>query len=431
MNKAALISRLGIATVTLALLCAYPVSASAQEQPRSPAQGAPPIPETATEAQGFIGEPDFITRAVIFGDRHFGNGDRTNGFYIDSFNMITGAGWIAAGPGYRRWMKQDAMFADASASISWRGYKTAQARFELPRFANSRLALGTAFRWQDYGQVAYYGEGAESLSTNVSEYRLKSTNLVGYATLRPARWIDIGLEAGILNPSIGPRSGSFLRADRPDTRFRFPGDIVFSMAEQPSFLHGQVSATADTRDFPGHPTRGGLYRAAMSNFSDRDTGVFSFKRYETEVAQFIPVADSRVVFALHGWLAASDTGDGQFVPFYLQPSIGGHNTLRGYADYRFHDRNLLLLNAEARIAMMTHVDTAVFWDAGNVAPRFGDLNLDKRSWGVGLRLHSRRQTFARFDVARSDEGWRAIFRLTDPLHLSRLTRRTAPVPFVP
>ena len=81
--------------------------------------------------------------------------------------------------------------------------------------------------------------------------------------------------------------------------------------------------------------------------------------------------------------------------------------------------------------MMTHVDAALFWDAGNVAPRVGDLNLDKRSWGAGLRLHTRRQTYARFDMARGDEGLRFAFRLTDPLHLSRLTRRTAPVPFVP
>lgn len=429
MNKAALVIRLGVATLTLALLCAYPSSATAQE-PRSPAQGAPPIPETATQAQGFISEPDLITRAAIFADRHFGNGELTNGFYIDSFNMIPGAGWIAAGPGYRRWFSEDRMFADASAAISWRGYKTAQARFELPRLAKSRLALGSTVRWQDYGQINYFGEGGGSLESNLSEYRLKSTNLVGYATLKPVEWVDVGFQIGMLNPTVASRAGTFQRP-RPDARDVFPGDVVFSLAEQPSFLHNEVSVTSDTRDFAGHPTRGGVYRAAMSRFSDRDSGLFTFKRYEAEAARFIPVADSRVVFALHGWLATSDTDDGRFVPFYLQPSLGGHNSLRGYADYRFHDRNMLLVNAEARIAMMTHVDAALFWDAGNVAPRVGDLNLDKRSWGAGLRLHTRRQTYARFDMARGDEGWRFTFRLTDPLHLSRLTRRTAPVPFVP
>jgi len=46
-------------------------------------------------------------------------------------------------------------------------------------------------------------------------------------------------------------------------------------------------------------------------------------------------------------------------------------------------------------------------------------------------LHTRRVTFARFDVAHSDEGWRAMFSFSDPLALARITKRTATVPFVP
>jgi hypothetical protein len=46
-------------------------------------------------------------------------------------------------------------------------------------------------------------------------------------------------------------------------------------------------------------------------------------------------------------------------------------------------------------------------------------------------MHTPQSTFARFDVAHGDEGWRFMFRLTDPLHLTRLSRRTAAIPFVP
>ena len=306
----------------------------------------------------------------------------------------------------------------------------AQARFELPKLAGGKLALGSMVRWQDFGQVAYFGEGPETLASNVSEYRLQSKNLVGYATLRPLRWFDISTKIGWMEPSIRPRAGAFMR-DRPNTHDVFPNDPVFALSDQPTFVHSEASITADTRDFPDHPTRGGLVRAAAANFSDRDTGVFSFKRYEGEAAGFLPLAGSRVVVALRGWLVASDTGAGQSVPFYLQPSLGGHNTLRGYSDYRFHDRNMVVFNAETRIALLTHLDAAVFVDAGNVAARVGDLNVDKRSYGAGIRLHSRRQTFARADLARGDEGWQFLFRLNDPLSLTRLTRRTAPVPFVP
>ena len=88
----------------------------------------------------------------------------------------------------------------------------------------------------------------------------------------------------------------------------------------------------------------------------------------------------------------------------MLPSLGGVNTLRSYTDYRFHDRNMLLANAELRLAMMTHVDLAVFADAGNVAPRFEELDLDKQSFGAGLRFHTRRQTFARIDVGQRRRG---------------------------
>ncbi len=35
------------------------------------------------------------------------------------------------------------------------------------------------------------------------------------------------------------------------------------------------------------------------------------------------------------------------------------------------------------------------------------------------------------DVAHGDEGWRFMFRLKDPLALSRLTKKNTLVPFVP
>jgi hypothetical protein len=385
--------------------------------------------DAAPPPQALLNEPAMVERAVIFVDRRQGNEQFTNGFYPDLWNMIPGAGWISGGPGYRHWYARDSVFVDASAAVSWRGYKTTQARIELPKIARSRLAVGSQFRWQDFTQVSFFGQGADTLPSNRSEYRIRSHNLVGYATLRPVERVGIGAQLGWLRPSILPRGGWF-EGDRPDTRDLFGSDPVFAVSDQPGFAHSELSVTADTRDFPRHPTRGGLYRAAASRYSDADD-VFSFRRYDVEAAQFVPVAGSRVVFGVHGWLVMSSTGEGHAVPFYLQPSLGGHNTLRSYPDYRFHDRNLLLLNVEGRVAVMPHVDATVFIDAGNVAARVADVNLDKRSYGAGLRLHNRRSTFARLDLARGGEGWRVLLRMSDPLDLSRLVRRTAAAPFVP
>ena len=344
--------------------------------------------------------------------------------------MIPGAGWISGGPGYRGWYAQDRVFVDASAQLSWRGYTTAQARFELPRLARSRLLVGAQARWQDFKQVDFFGEGPDSLLSNRSQYRIQSRIAGGYVTFRPIRTLAIDTQLGWLQPSILAPGGAFQRGF-PDAGDVFTADPVFALREQPTFFHREISITSDTRDFPGHPTAGGIYRAVFASYDDRGAGAFNFKRYEAEAARFVTLPRTGVVFAVRGWLVASDPAEGQTVPFYFQPSLGGANNLRGFSDYRFHDRNLLLVNAEARFPMMTHVDAAAFVDLGNVASHLGDVDLRKHSYGVGLRLHSRRQTFARVDVATGVEGWRFLVRLTEPLDLSRLSRQTITAPFVP
>lgn len=394
-----LLDRARLSAILLAA-SALPSLVAAQEV--RPLERIPPRPPTS-EPQGILREPGLIERASIFFDRRLGNGDLTEGWYYGLGDLVPGAGWPSAGAGYRKWYGDGRALADGSAAISWRGYKSAQARLEFPALGRSRFLAGAQVRLQDFPDLAYFGEGPDTSTASRSEYHLKSANIAGYATFRPVRWLGIGGDVGWLNPSIESRG-------------------------EPSFRHAGASIIADTRDFAGHPTSGGVYRVAAADFSDRDTGTFSFRRYEAEAAQFLPLAGSRAVLALHGWLVASEAGIA--VPFYLQPSLGGHNSLRGYPEYRFHDRNMLLVNIEARIAMMTHVDAALFMDAGNVAPRVDDLDLAKRSYGVGFRLHSRRQTFLRVDAARGDEGWRFVLRLDDPLNLARLARRTAPAPFV-
>ncbi len=67
-----------------------------------------------------------------------------------------------------------------------RGYSAIAGRFELPQLARSRMAVGTEFRWQDYTQLSVLlVSGPNTLETDVSQYRLRSSNLVGYVTLRP------------------------------------------------------------------------------------------------------------------------------------------------------------------------------------------------------------------------------------------------------
>jgi hypothetical protein len=408
-----------------------PTIAQAQDpqSTSSPAQVA-----EGTEQTGIFNEPNIIDRALRYGNRFVGSsdgGEIKNGFYPEFGDLITGSGWIAGGPGYRHWLFRDRAFVDASAAVSWRMFKMAQARIELPKLARGRIAAGAQARWHDYTQITYFGEGPDSLETSRGEYRMEGADIVGYLAGKPAGWLSLTGKLGWLTrPSIKEPGGTFERGN-PDARTLFPDDPVYQLAEQPNFLHGEIALLADTRDHRSYATRGGVYHASWSRYADRVSNVFSFQRYEAEASHFLPAANDRVVFIAHGWLVATRADDGQVVPFYLQPTIGGSNSLRSYSSYRFHDRNLLLLNAEARVRVWTHLDWAVFADAGNVAAKLGGLDVDRRSYGMGFRLHTEKATVARLDVAHGGEGWRVLFRVNDPFRLSRLTRRTAAAPFVP
>lgn len=384
-----------------------------------------------SETPGLFDEPAGVTRSVLALDRILGgSGSKTEGFYNVFGDMPSGAGWISGGRGYRRWFADENVFFDSSAAISWRGYKSAQAQVALPKLLHQRLMTGAQLRWLDSTQVNFYGEGSGSLRSDRSQFRMRSTSLSAYAAIRPVRWMAVEGRVGLLKPSLLEPGGIF-KQNFPPVSSVFASNVVYSLAEQPAFLHQEISAIADTRDYPGHPTRGGVLRGAMARYSDQDSGLFTFTRYEAEAARFVSLPHWPVVLALHGWLVSSDPAEGSTVPFYLQPTIGGQNSLRSFADYRFHDRHSLVVNAEARLPLLTHVDGALFVDAGSVAARFGDLGLAHRSYGIGVRLHSRRQTYARVDLAHGDEGWRILFRLNDPLQLTRLSRRIAMSPFVP
>lgn len=391
----------------MALACCWPAAVLAQEPPE--------IPSSATEPRGFIAEPEAITRTVLWADRHLGKGDLTNGIYVDHGNLIPGAGWISVGPGYRQWFDNDRVFVDASGSFSINSYRMVQARAELPKLLKSRLAVGSQVRWQDFGRVDYFGAGIDSQKGERSKYAIESTQLTAYASLRFSPWVHLDVQTGWMNP---------------ETEYG-GGPLLIGLADKRTFVPTEASLTVDTRDFPDHPTSGILLRGGGTHFDDRTTGLNTFDRYEGEAAGFVPIAGGRVVLALHGWLVTTEMEPGRSVPFYLQPTLGGAKSLRSYLDYRFRDDHMLMANAEVRLTLMTHLDLAMFADAGNVAARRSDLDLARRSYGAGVRLHTRRQTFAMLDVARGDEGWRFLLRVTDPLALSRLSKKPTLVPFVP
>ena len=120
-----------------------------------------------------------------------------------------------------------------------------------------------------------------------------------------------------------------------------------------------------------------------------------------DLQQYIPLLRDRRVLALHALVSTSEADTGAEVPFYLQRTLGGPDDLRGFKYLRFRDRNLLLLQAEYRWEIFTAMDGAIFYDAGKVAARREDLDLNdlESDYGIGFRFGTVNGVFLRVEGA--------------------------------
>jgi outer membrane protein assembly factor BamA len=345
-----------------------------------------------------------------------------DGLYPQIGGMIPGAGF-SVGPGYRHHLFGDAAVVNASAAISWRRYTTMQSRIEWPALFSNRLSVDAGAKYQDFTQINYFGVGPDSDKSSRTNFRLKNIDITGSATVRPTHWLSIGGRVGYLRGlDITPSLGS----SHPPTHDLFDDATAPGLTVQPRYGHADIFVEADSRDIPGYPTSGGVYRLGLTTFHDLDGSGQSFRRVDADATQYVPLFRRNWIVALRGRVALSQTSAGNEVPFYLMPTLGGGNTLRGYNDYRFRDRNAAFVSAEYRLPVFRNVDAAVFADAGSVAPTAGGVWRERleHDYGFGLRFHTATRSVARLDVSQGREGRRVSLSLT--ASFGRSSRNVAP-----
>ena len=187
-------------------------------------------------------------------------------------------------------------------------------------------------------------------------------------------------------------------------------DTLPGLGAKPTYLQPNATLAFDWRPAAGYARRGGYYGATIRSYADQD-GPYSFRQVDYEAIQHIPILRDAWVLSLRGRVETTYTKGDEVVPFFMLPALGSGSTLRGYSSWRFRDRNSLLLSAEWRVLVNNFVDTAIFYDAGKVEARRGDLNLDglKSNYGIGFRLHGPFVTPVRIELARGNEGIALVF----------------------
>ena len=394
----------------IAVVCALGTTPAAAEDTRAEAASQ----ERAAKAQTSpaVEHPGMFQRTFTWVDKKMASsGGAKDGLYPELGGMIPGAGLISLGPGYRHRLFGDAAVIDASAAISSRRYSMMQSQIRWPALFSNHLSVGASARYRDFTQINYFGIGPDSDASMQTDYRLKNIDIVGSATVHPTDRLSIGGRVGYIRGlDITPGLSSI----HPPAHDFFDETTAPGLTIQPRYEHADVFVQADSRDMPGYPTIGGVYRLGLATFHDLDGSGQSFRRVDADATQYVPLFHRNWTVALRGRVALSQTAAGNEVPFYLMPTLGGQNTLRGYSDYRFRDRNAAFVSAEYRWPVFRMMDAALFADAGSVAATAHGLLRERldRDYGFGVRLHSETKSFASIDVANGREGKRISLSLT-------------------
>ncbi len=353
---------------------ASPAAAQTEQVPATRAEALRQEREKKQQAVS-PNEPDQLQRALDFVEDRALYVLTRDGFYPKIGSLTTGSG-LAIGVGYRdRDIFARRGVAELWGAASIKKYWAVQARAAFPDLAGGRVMAEAVANLREYPREAFFGIGPDAPRVDFTEFSLRTQEFAGLAGVRLAPALIVGGSAALFSPEVASGAVDYLRT----------GAFV----------------EVDYRE-PLNARRGGWYRLDFNQFDDRDVDTWSFRRTDLDLRQFIGFLADRRVIALRAFLSTSEpSDDSRGVPFYLMPTLGGNDTLRGFRNYRFRGPHALLLQAEYRWELWSGLDAALFYDAGKVALQRSDLDFKQleKDYGFGFRFNTADGVILRVDAA--------------------------------
>ncbi len=145
-----------------------------------------------------------------------------------------------------------------------------------------------------------------------------------------------------------------------------------------------AAAILDNRDSVFYPNKGLFATFSAYNYGKHIGGDVNFTRIISDVAVYKKLSKN-LIFAAQSYNSVM-LGN---VPFQAQSQVGGTKLLRGYYMGRYTDKNMALIQTEARIKIYKKIgatlfaSTAAMGSEDNVFFRINDL---KSAYGAGLRF---------------------------------------------
>ena len=321
----------------------------------------------------------------------------------DGVRLVVGSvapgGGLAGGVGYGHrttgptWQTE----FTSSARVSFRKYWEIDSNLRLTKTSDSTTAspdIGNLKSniygfLKDMPRLDFFGVGPETQQAGRVLFHREA--VAGADISQPInRWFDLGgAVEGIWPDLISISNPTITSVERKYTEATAPG-----LNSQPPHLHLVAFAGLHSRGQP--ESRRLEYLFLYHIYQDVGDHLYSFRRFNADLRHKFPFGDKNE-FRLRGRLSLAETRDGQRVPFYLMETLGGSNirgddSLRGFRDYRFRDRDYFLVQTEFLRELYGAVDLIGFYDVGKVAgsvSRFDEGRL-RHTYGAGIVVVPRR-----------------------------------------
>jgi|KBSMisStaDraftv2_1062788.scaffolds.fasta_scaffold02344_2 hypothetical protein len=322
-----------------------------------------------------------------------------DGFRVVIGSVAPGSG-LAGGIGYGlrkpnpNWQLQ----LDTSARVSIKKYWEIDGNLRLTKTSSSttapvdisNLKIDIYGFVKDMPRVDFFGLGPNSREEDRAVFHYREA-VIGTDISTPVnRALDIGSAVeGIWPDLIRIANPTVTSVERKYTEATAPG-----LTSQPPYFH--VAAFARLHSRGQEEARKLEYIFAYHAYQDLGDHQFSFRRFNADLRNKFSFADKNEI-RIRARVSLSETRVGQRVPFYLMETLGGSNisgddTLRGFRDYRFRDRDFALLQVEYLRALWGPIDLITFYDTGKVASsisRFDEGRL-RHTYGLGIVVVPRR-----------------------------------------
>lgn len=337
-----------------------------------------------------------------------------NGLHLNLGNFSGGAGF-AAGIGFTRHAigspivdphQANRIDLDLSAGRSILGYQRLSARVDVLNVASAPINIALSWRDDQMPQEDFYGLGQGSSESRHVSYRHDTRDVTAAIEWKPFRRVIVGGAVAHLAPVLGRGTDSRF----PSIEATFDPSTAPGLGGLPQFIRADATLGFDWRDSASHPRRGGNYQVKASRFDGQGDDGTNFRRVDVHLQQVVPLGNRYRRLELRAQAALTGADSFARVPVIYMPYVGGPETLRGFSNTRFRDRQAVSMTAEYQWEAWWALDAAVFVDAGQVAHTVGDFAMRSfaTNYGIGLRLHSNSKFLARLDLAYGREGFRPI-----------------------